>query len=406
MPLLVLVTLLITASSVCASVKKIVNDAVTHLEQQQYSEALELLHDAESRLTDTGRVDSLLAVAYLGRGFQLLRAGDFFAARESFIEGRAYNEDDLRLWRGEAMSWYRQGQYAEAATVLEQAIGIDAENAEIHLLLGKSYYADGRMPEALDALSRAREHGDAAKIDPLLNKVQREWLVEQAMEREVRGHFQLSFVDAEQASGLATAIMESLEDIYAELGSDLAYYPDVTVPVLLYTKQDFSAVTASPDWAGAVYDGKIRLPLGNLQHMTPALKSLLYHEYAHVVVHFLANRHAPVWLNEGLAELAGRKIHSSALTALEAAAQGHSLLLWEGVLDKSFRRLPSKQILLAYQQSYSLVSFMVDRYGWHKLRELLEGLGNGRDWRVVMAEVYLDYGLDWPAIQNEWLASL
>ncbi len=399
-------TLLLTTSPACASVKHLLNDAVTHLEQHQYAEALELLHDAASRLPDSDRVDNLLTVAYLGQGFQLLRTGDFSAARESFIEGRNYAVDDLRLWQGEAIAWYRQGKYAEAVTVLDQAIGINPEHADIQLLLGKAYYADGRMPEALDALTRAREHVDSAQIDQLLNKIQREWQVEQEMGREVRGRFQLSFIDGEQAAGLATSIVEALEDVYAELGSDLAYYPDVTVPVLLYTKQDFTAVTASPDWAGAVYDGKIRLPLGNIHHMTPVFKSLLYHEYAHAVVHFLANRHAPVWLNEGLAEVAGRRIHPSALTALEAAVQSHNLLSWEGTLDKSFSALVPEQVPLAYQQSYSLVNFMVERYGWHKIRELLDGLGSGRDWRVVIKEVYQDYGLDWPAIRNEWQASL
>ena len=95
--------------------------------------------------------------------------------------------------------------------------------------------------------------------------MRREWQLEQQMGQEVRGHFQLSFVDGGQAAGLATAILETLEDAYAELGSELAYYPDVRVPVLLYSHKDFAAVTNSPDWAGAVYDGKIRLPLGGMQ---------------------------------------------------------------------------------------------------------------------------------------------
>ena len=41
------------------------------------------------------------------------------------------------------------------------------------------------------------------------------------MQEEYRGHFQLSFVDGEYASDLASDILETLEDAYVEVGSDL-----------------------------------------------------------------------------------------------------------------------------------------------------------------------------------------
>ena len=61
---------------------------------------------------------------------------------------------------------------------------------------------------------------------------------------------------------------------------------------------------------------------------------------------------------------------------------------------------------LAYEQSYSLVDFMVDSYGWHNMAELLESLGKQQEWQAAVADVYQEYGLDWPAIQSEWQAGL
>ncbi len=110
-------------------------------------------------------------------------------------------------------------------------------------MLGQAYYADGRMAEAVDALTKATSLGGGAEVDKLLQKVQREWQVEQDMGQESRGHFQLSFVDGEQGDELAPRVLETLEDAYAELGSQLAYFPNIKVPVLLYQKKDFSAVT-------------------------------------------------------------------------------------------------------------------------------------------------------------------
>ncbi|MDH3454832.1 MAG: tetratricopeptide repeat protein, partial [Desulfuromonadales bacterium] len=192
-----------------------VEAAVTLLEQKQYARALELLHDLEASIVDPDQVSNLLAYAYLGRGYQLLSSGDFSAAREAFIEGRRYNENDVRFWQGEAMTLLKQGHYAEATSLLDQALGVAPRNADIYHLLGQSYYADGRMAEALDALDRSIEQGGGADVVSLRQKVRREWQVEQEMGQEVRGHFQLSFVDGGQAASLATAILETL-DAYAE----------------------------------------------------------------------------------------------------------------------------------------------------------------------------------------------
>ena len=62
--------------------------------------------------------------------------------------------------------------------------------------------------------------------------------------------------------------------------------------------------------------------------------------------------------------------------------------------------------MLAYEQSYSLVNFMVDRYGWHKIPELLKSIGTRKPWKNAVADVYHDYGLDWPAILREWQESV
>ena len=401
--LLLMLIFLLMPSSGGASTGQQTQEAINLLNQKNYVQALELLHDLETRVLSPDQVSHLLAVAYLGRGYQLLSASDFSAARDAFLEGRRYNGDDIRLWQGEAIAWFKQGQYAEAATLLNQALGIAPQSSDLYHLLGRAYYAEGRMVEALDALTRSTELGGGAGVADLLEKVRREWLVEQEMDQEVRGHFQLSYVDGEKASGLASAILETLEDAYVELGSALNYYPDVRVPVLLYTRKDFTAVTRTPDWAGAVYDGKIRLPLGGMHQMTDHMAALLYHEYSHVLVHFLANRHIPVWLNEGLAELAGRRMYSPPLVNLHKAIETNQLIRWDD-LTGSIAGFSDSKARLAYEQSYSLVYYMVESFGWHKMTELLERLGRRQEWKSAIADVYQDYGLDWPAILAEWQA--
>ncbi len=387
-----------------AATKQQIQEAVELLESQDYQQALTLLHDLQGIALNPSQLDSLLAVAYLGRGYQLLATADLTASGEAFQEGRRFNDEDIRLWQGEAMVRINQGRYSEAASLLDQAIGVNPQSANLHSLLGQAYYAEGRMAEAVDALTRAISLGAEDEVGKLLQKVQAEWLLEQNMGQESRGHFQLSFVDGEQGDALAPRVLETLEDAYSELGSQLTYFPDIRVPVLLYQQKDFSAVTNSPDWAGGVYDGKIRLPLGGMYRMSDQLAAVLYHEYMHVLVHFMANRRAPVWLNEGLAEMAGRRLFSPPGFHLQLAGQDGELLDWD-TLAKPFSNLPAEQVMLAYEQSHSLVSFMVNRYGWHKISELLASIGRQVPWREAVAAVYQDYGLDWPTILREWQAS-
>jgi len=388
-------------SIVFASPASQAEKAVILLEQKNYSGALEVLRSLEKALSDPAQITNMIAIAYLGQGYQLLAAGEFQAARDSFRSGRSYNEEDLRLWQGEAITFYRQGKYQDAVSLLDQALGIDQQNPDVYLLLGKAYYAGGRMAEAVDALQRSVEYGGGDEVARLLDKVRREWQIEEEMQLEYRGHFQLSFVDGGQASDLASDILATLEDAYVEVGSDLAYYPDVRVPVLLYSHRDYADVTQSPDWAGAVYDGKIRLPMAGMRGMTKRFSAILYHEYMHVLVHFMTGNNVPYWLNEGLAELSGRRIDSAPLTDLTAASETGQLLEWRD-LEKPFSDIPEDQVPLAYEQSYSLVLFMVDSYGWHNMAELLESLGKQQEWQVAVSVAYQEYGLDWPAILKEW----
>lgn len=378
-------------------------EAVLLFEQKDYSGALEVLHSLEKTLSNPAQISNMLAVAYLGQGYQQLAAGEFQSARDSFRAGRSYNDEDVRLWQGEAITLYRQGKYPEAVSLLDQALGIDQQNPDVYLLLGKALYAGGRMAEAVDALQKSAEYGGGDEVAGLLDKVRREWQIEEDMQIEYRGHFQLSFVDGEHASDLAADILETLEEAYVEVGSDLAYYPDVRVPVLLYSHRDYADVTQSPDWAGAVYDGKIRLPLAGMRAMTKQLSAILYHEYTHVLVHFMAGRNVPVWLNEGLAELSGRRIDPVQRFDLTVAVESGQLFDWHD-LAKPFSGLQGDRVPLAYEQSYSLVDFMVDNYGWHNMAELLESLGKQQEWLAAVADVYREYGLDWPAIKNEWQA--
>jgi hypothetical protein len=211
--------------------------------------------------------------------------------------------------------------------------------------------------------------------------------------------------DAEMKSDLAGDILSTLEDAYNSVGRDLMLFPTGRIPVILYTRKDFRTVTEGPDWSGGLYDGKIRLPIGGADQLSARLKGVLFHEYTHVVVQELTHGNCPTWLNEGLAELEGRKMYDHPLSELARVVKSGAYIPISR-LEGGFTSLGSREAALAYQQSYSLVRFMVNAYGWPKIGELLQQLGTGRKTTDAMKKVMGDFGLDYEGVIDEWRTQL
>ena len=78
--------------------------------------------------------------------------------------------------------------------------------------------------------------------------------------------FNAAGIDGEAGKLLAESSLENwhrvLEAGYQRIGGRLNAFPDSAIPVILYTEQRLQDVTRSPQWAGGLYDGRIRLAVG------------------------------------------------------------------------------------------------------------------------------------------------
>jgi len=371
------------------------------IKRGEYQQALDQLKSAYALFPyDQGLKRSLLQ-AYLEvaqRDFKLARyaeAADYFGQAHEL----APEIGEIGLMRGAALCLDKQ--YDAARAELNQA----GDGPLALFYLGKVSYETGDLTGALSLWRQALEKDPANDaIKSAIAKAERELPVESKMDKGYSSMFDLSF-DAELPDGLAADVLDALESAYNTVCADFGYFPTTRVPVLLYTKSDYSQVTAGPDWSGGLYDGKIRLPVGGISRLTPQLKGVIFHEFTHVLVAALTRGNVPTWLNEGLAEVEGRKAFSHPTALLARAAQNDALIPL-ATLSGPFRSMSGVQALLAYEQSYSMANFLVSRYGWYAVQGILKSLGEGATIETAVSKTLGDWSLDLPGAMLEWRDSI
>src|SRR4029079_6872828 len=128
----------------------------------------------------------------------------------------------------------------------------------------------------------------------------RERDLHERMNLAVGDHFTVSFEGAQDAA-MASQALESLDRAFWRICDVFGTFPPKTIPVVLYSGEQFRDITRSPQWAAAVYDGTIRVPMRGAGENGEDLDRVLAHEFSHALILEMATRGLPTWLNEGLA---------------------------------------------------------------------------------------------------------
>jgi tetratricopeptide (TPR) repeat protein len=316
--------------------------------------------------------------------------------------GHDLDPEDGRLSLLIGVAFLRLGESGEAEAYFLNALRQLGPSAEVYRYLAEVCYAGGRLHEAQSFLEQAVElRPEDGNYRALLDKLQSELRIEEGMGNRHGGNFSISYVDGGERLGGET--LEVLQEACARMGALFDVYPAQPVSVILYGARDFSEVTGAPDWAGGAYDGKIRVPVRGLGGMNDNLRRVLCHEYAHVLIHALTRGNLPRWLDEGLAQVTEGEGGAAHLALLERARGGVGTIPFSR-LERSFQGLSAAEAAAAYLQSRDFVSFLLDRYGWPRMLDLLQALGrDDRAFAEAAGRLLLDPGEDFRAVQEEWL---
>ena len=384
----------------------------------RYADALDRFHSALLKRPDDLVLKKNAAFAMGNLGWTELKASRPEAALRAFQEAALEQPKEAIFHFGAGMAYHRMGEDERAVRAIEEGLALDPDQPEGLKLLGEIDYLGDDLDAAITAWERAlkRQPGDGILRERLAKAV-RERAAQQNFRAEETRHFVLKF-DGPEREEAAREIIEILEQAYQDVGGKLSAYPRDPVTVILYSSEQFRDVTRTPDWAGGVFDGKIRLPIGAVPAAVPAgrqgrqgtrldpalLRRVLYHEYTHAVVYTLAARGVPTWVNEGLALIfEGEEVDRSRDVAGVRAAFERGELPALSHLEESFLALGPRAAQAAYAESFSAVRYMVDRYGMFRVRQFLEALGRGTSVDAAMSEnLYISYG----EFEKAWIRSL
>jgi tetratricopeptide (TPR) repeat protein len=281
--------------------------------------------------------------------------------------------------------YVRQGQYARAESLLSQAAIRNDDSPELNLLLGTAYYLQEKNDLARRALQRSLQFKFRPEVALLLKKIEEEGTAENSFKQASSLHFVIKYEGTERNQNLGQEILNSLEKSFGDLEAGLDYSPRESITVILYSDKVFRDITRTPDWVGAINDGKIRLPTKGLSQIDENLRRILKHELTHSFVRMKTGDSCPVWFNEGLAQYLAGESGQTLHLFNETAAEDERLAL--SALEAPFISLPYPLAIRAYRKSLLAVEYLVKAHGINQLQSLLGQLGNTRNFEFAMKTV-------------------
>ncbi|HEY4878577.1 MAG TPA: tetratricopeptide repeat protein [Candidatus Acidoferrales bacterium] len=345
--------------------------------------------ETAARSGGSSSVDKAAAAHYVAAQF-LVSKGDTSTAIDHYRQALGFKPDSVPLLLNLAVLYLRQSQFTNALEPLERARHITPDSADVAKLMGWAYYGSNKMDQAVAEWKRSQRLHPDADVEHALQKAERDKAEEESYREGETAHFALKY-NGSATPDLAHGILHVLEDDFHELESQLDYTPPEPIGVILYTEQSFADITRAPSWAGAINDGRIRIPVQGLTSVTPELARVLKHELTHSFIGQKSHNRAPTWLQEGTAQyMEGRRSTESAGALLNAASQGGVPTL--ASLEGSWLNLSGSSASVAYAWSLAAVESIVRTGGIGDVSRLLDTIATAPSTETALRDsLHSDY---------------
>lgn len=339
--------------------------------------------ESEAKSGGAPAVDKVAAAHHTAAQF-LLAKGDIDTAIDQYRQALTFAPENTGLLLNLAVLYLRKSLFTTALDPLERARRIAPDSPDVAKLMGWAYYGANKLDLAVEEWKRADRLRPDPEVKFALAKAERDSAEEESYREGETAHFSLKYYGG-AAPELASGILRTLEDEFRELESQLDYTPPEPISVILYTEQTFADMTRAPSWAGALNDGRIRIPVQGLTTVTPELARVLKHELTHSFVGQKSHGRAPTWLQEGIAQwMEGRRSSSTAGALIDAAGQDEGIKL--ETLEGSWLGLSGDSATLAYAWSLAVVESIIQTGGMSDISRLLDRIATSPSTDAALRE--------------------
>ncbi len=325
-------------------------------------------------------------------GQALFARGNFEAAIPKLEAAIALRPEHLDTTMKLGISQLKMMKYEEAQALFERAQKKIPQDYLLLYFLGRCAYELKDYDKAVEYWEEALKHipnqEEGAALRTMIGKAREQSASISGTTTDENQRFVIHYAGSSQKD-IGDVTMEVLEDVYDQVTSDLMYKPDIKINVIFFLTEEFYEINNSARWVGALARGeKILVPLQQGYSDAQSVKGILAHEFTHVIVNMRTNNRCPTWINEGLAVYEEFKFANGDPTILRSdyerifqskiINEKHFIPLKEINLNPS-QQTYGYQIGLGYLQSYLAVRFLIERWGWQAIDDLLGSIGKG-DW--------------------------
>jgi tetratricopeptide (TPR) repeat protein len=335
--------------------------------------------------TGEERANFNAAVGHHAASMFELAHGDMDHALSDERTALNYAPNEPALLMNVAYIYLKRSEYKQSLDYLERARRVAPENPEIPKLEGWAYYRLSKLDQAVAEWKKSLALRPDAEVQAALEKALRDKNEEESYNENESSHFTLRYNGA-AAPALARDVLRTLEMHYSAIESELNYSPPDSIGVILYTHEVFADITRAPGWAGALNDGRIRVPVQGLASVDGELSRVLKHELTHSFVGQKTHGRAPTWVQEGLAQwMEGKRSAENAAVLAQFYAEGHAVSLSR--LEGSWTGFGGAMAGYAYAWALANIEYIIQTGGMGDVERILDRIGAGMSTEAAVREV-------------------
>lgn len=345
--------------------------------------------EQQAQRGNTAAVERVVAAHHAAAQLNLQR-GDIEEALAHYRRALTFAPEHTGSLLNAAYLHLRRSEYKAALDYLDRARRVAPDSPDVARLAGWAYYGANDLRKAVAEWRRALALRRDPEVAAALEKAERDLEIESQFRGGESSHFTLRY-DGSAAPQLARSILAVLEEHFRAVARALNYTPPEPIGVVLYTGREFADITRAPAWAGAVNDGRLRVPVQGLTSVTPALSRVLRHELVHSFLAQKTGGRCPVWLHEGIAQWLEGERTGPAAAMLVAAAEARGPLPLKA-LEDSWLQLPAPAAGLAYAWSLAVVEYLAEIHGMRDVERVLDRIAAGAAGEQAVREILrMDY---------------